>query len=89
MSILSAEIDSESSETNTVRALGVTLSRRGMHRGFNSQRDDPDFETYSEDTSDCCEFRASPVRKRRRNARISPQPSTSREGRNLRKRRNF
>jgi len=66
--------------------IDVKLSRRGMHRGSNSQHDDPDFETYSEDISGCCEFRASPVRKRRRNTRILPQPSSSREGRSLRKR---
>jgi hypothetical protein len=70
----------------TVPAIDVKLSRRRIPRGFDSQHDDPDFETYSEDTSDCCEFRASPVRKRRRNTRLSPQPSSSREGRSLRKR---
>lgn len=83
---MSTETDIESSKTDTVPVIDVKLSRRRMHRGFDSQLADPDFETYSEDASDCFEFRASPVRKRRRNARLSPQPSSSREGRNLRKR---
>jgi hypothetical protein len=83
------ETDTGSSKKNTFPALGVTPSRRGMHRGFNSQHDDPDFETYSEDTSDSSKFRASRFRKRRRNTRISPQPSSSREGRSLRKRGKF
>jgi hypothetical protein len=84
---LSTETGIETGKTKTVPVIDVKSSRRGMHRGFDSQRGDPDFETYSEDTSDCYEFRASPVRKRRRNTRISPQPSSSGEGRSLRKRR--
>jgi len=83
---LSTETDIESSKTKTVPVIDVKLPRRGMPRRVNSRHDDPDFEIYSTDTSDCCEFRASPVRKRRRKARISPQPSSSREGRSLRKR---
>jgi hypothetical protein len=83
---LPTETDTENIKTKTVPALDVIPSRRGTRRGFDSQLDDPDFETYSEDTSDCCEFRGLPVRKRRRNARLSPQPSSSREGRSLRKR---
>jgi hypothetical protein len=83
---LFSETDIDNSNTNTVPVIHGKLPRRGKPQGFNSQHDDPDFETYSEDTSDCCEFRASPVRKRRRNMKRSPQPSTSREGRSLRKR---
>ena len=78
------EIVIESSKTDTARAIDVNLSRRGMPQGFNSQHYDPASEFYSEGTSGCFDFTASPVRKRR-NTRLSPQPSSSREGRSLRK----
>lgn len=51
---------------------------------MNSQLDDPDFEPDSEDMLRDFEVRGTPVR--RRNTRKSPQPSSSRGERILRKR---
>lgn len=79
----------ESNKTNTAPEIDATLSTRRLPKRLNSQHDDPDFEPYSDDTVDCFEIRISPVTRRRKNSRLSPQPSSSREGRSLRKRAKY
>lgn len=79
----------ESSKTNNAPVVDGTLARRGLPKGLNSQHEDPDFEPDSEAMSDSFEVRTPPISRRRKNARLSPQPSSSREGRSLRKRAKY
>jgi hypothetical protein len=57
-----------------------------MHKRLNSQLDDSDFESNSEDMLRDFEIRETHIRRRRKNTRKSPQPSSSTGGRIIRKR---
>ncbi|XP_021927433.1 postreplication repair E3 ubiquitin-protein ligase rad18-like isoform X2 [Zootermopsis nevadensis] len=76
----------ESNLQNTACEVHETLAARRMHKRLISQLDDPDIEHNSEDNLSDFEVREMPIRRRRKTTRKSPQPSSSKEERILRKR---
>jgi hypothetical protein len=84
-----AETAVESNKKNAAAETGERLSQGGTPKRLNSQHDDPDFEPYSEDTLDCFEISVTCQKKKKKNAGLSSQPSSSRKGRNLRKKAKY